>query len=73
MSGLRLIAFIFIAVGILGLIIGRFSFVRETHDADLGPIEVSVSERETVNIPTWAGIGAIVVGGVLLLANRRNV
>jgi len=59
-------ALVLIVAGILGLIYGSFSYTKETHDAKLGPIEFSVKDRKTVNIPQWAGVAAIVVGGVLL-------
>jgi hypothetical protein len=46
---------------------GSFSYTKETHDAKVGPIELSVKDKETVNVPAWAGLGAIVIGGVILL------
>jgi len=70
MNGIRIAAIVLIVAGILGLAYGGFSYTRETHQAKLGPIELSVKERETVNIPMWAGVGAIVIGGVLLVAGR---
>ena len=66
MNPVRLIAVIIIVAGALGLLYGSFSFTKATHDVKLGPIEFSVKEKETVNVPMWAGIGAIVVGGLLL-------
>jgi TRAP-type C4-dicarboxylate transport system permease small subunit len=70
MNGIRIAAIVLIVAGILGLAYGGFSYTRETHQAKLGPIELSVKEREAVNIPMWAGIAAIVIGGVLLVAGR---
>jgi len=70
MNGIRVAAIVLIVAGILGLAYGGFSYTRETHQAKLGPIELSVKEKETVNIPMWAGVGAIVIGGVLLVAGR---
>jgi TRAP-type C4-dicarboxylate transport system permease small subunit len=70
MNGIRIAAIALIVAGILGLVYGGFSYTRETHQAKLGPIELSVKEKETVNIPMWAGVGAIVIGGVLLVAGR---
>ena len=66
MNPVRLIAVIIIVAGALGLLYGSFSFTKATYDVKLGPIEFSVKEKETVNVPMWAGIGAIVVGGLLL-------
>lgn len=63
----RIAALVLIVVGTLGLVVGKFAFDRETHHASVGPMEMSISEQRTVNIPVWAGVGAIVVGAVLLL------
>jgi hypothetical protein len=38
----------------------------------LGPLELKVKEKETVNIPVWAGVGAIVIGGLLLVFGGRS-
>jgi TRAP-type C4-dicarboxylate transport system permease small subunit len=66
MDASRIAALALIAAGVLALVYGGFSYTKETHHATLGPIELSVKDRETVNVPMWAGIGAIVVGGALL-------
>jgi TRAP-type C4-dicarboxylate transport system permease small subunit len=67
MSAIKIAALVLIVAGVLGLAYGSFSYTKETHHATLGPIDLSVKDRETINIPVWAGVGAIVVGGVLLL------
>jgi hypothetical protein len=72
MSGLKILAIILIAAGVLGLIYGSFSFTKETHKVDLGPIDFSVKEKERVNIPVWAGVGAIAGGVLLLVAGGRK-
>jgi uncharacterized membrane protein YidH (DUF202 family) len=72
MSGLKIGALLLIAAGILGLVYGAFSYNRETHGASVGPMSITVTEHRTVNIPVWAGVGAIVVGAVLLLARRKG-
>jgi len=72
MNGLRIVAFALVVAGALALAFGSFSFTRETHQAKLGPIELSVKEKQTVNVPLWAGLGAIAIGGVLLLGSGRK-
>ncbi|MDF3021926.1 MAG: hypothetical protein K0Q92_3229 [Steroidobacteraceae bacterium] len=72
MSSTKIIAIVLIIAGVLGLAYGQFSYTKETHDAKIGPIEMSVKDKETVNIPVWAGVGAIVVGAGLLLAGGRR-
>lgn len=70
MSAVRIAALALILAGILGLVYGQFSYTKETHEAKLGPLEVSVKDKETVNVPTWAGVGAIVVGSALLFVRK---
>ena len=70
MNPIRVIALVLVIAGALGLAYGSFSYTKEDHDAKIDPIEISVQEKKTVNIPVWAGIGAIVIGGALLLGRR---
>ena len=72
MDAIKIVAVVLIVAGILGLAYGSFSFTKETHEAKIGPLELSVKEKETVNIPVWAGVGAIVVGGILLLVPLKR-
>lgn len=68
----RIIAIALLAAGTLGLLYGGFSYTKDTTAVKLGPIELSVKEKETVNVPAWAGVGAIVVGGLLLLLGGKK-
>jgi uncharacterized membrane protein YidH (DUF202 family) len=68
----KIVAIVLIVLGILGLVYGGFSYTKTTHDAKIGPLEVAVAEKEHVNVPLWAGVGAIVVGAILLLAPGRR-
>ena len=70
MSPIRLIGVILIVAGALGLAYGGFTYTKSTHDTKIGPIELSVKNKETVNVPVWAGVGAIVLGGILLAAGK---
>jgi len=72
MNALKMSAIVLIVAGALALAYGGFSYTKETHDVSLGPIEMTMSEKQTVNVPVWAGVGAIVVGGVLLLLGGRK-
>jgi hypothetical protein len=67
MSAVKIVAIVLIVAGIAGLLYGKFSYTKETHDIKLGPIEMSIAEKQTVNVPLWAGLGAILGGGALLL------
>jgi drug/metabolite transporter (DMT)-like permease len=72
MSGIRILAIILIVAGLLGVLYGEFSYTKETHNAKLGSLELSVEEKETVNIPAWAGVAAIVAGAALLLVRTKS-
>lgn len=72
MSGIKILGILLIAAGILALVYGGFSYTKETHEAQLGPLEFAVEEKERVNVPVWAGAGAIVVGALLLVAGRKR-
>ena len=72
MNALKMAAIVLIAAGVLGLAYGSFSFTKETHEAKIGPLELSVRDKQTVNVPVWAGVGAIVIGGALLVVGSRK-
>lgn len=72
MNAVKMAAVVLIAAGVLGLVYGSFSYTKDTHEAKLGPIELSVKEKKTVNVPVWAGVGAIVIGAGLLLVGGKK-
>jgi TRAP-type C4-dicarboxylate transport system permease small subunit len=72
MNSIRIVALALIVAGVLALVYGGFSYTKETHDVKLGPIELSVKEKQKVNVPIWAGVGAIVVGGLLLVLGSKK-
>jgi hypothetical protein len=72
MNAVKGVAIALILAGVLGLAYGSFSYTKETQQAKLGPIELSVKEEKTVNIPVWAGVAAIVIGGVLLVSGSKK-
>ena len=72
MNAVKMAAVVLIAAGVLGLVYGSFSYTKDTHEAKLGPIELSVKEKETVHIPVRAGVGAIVIGDALLLVGGKT-
>lgn len=72
MDAIKILAIALIVAGALGLVYGNFTYTKEAHETKIGPIELSVKDKETVNIPAWAGVGAIVIGGVLLLIGSKK-
>jgi multidrug transporter EmrE-like cation transporter len=67
MPPIKIVAIVLIIAGALALAYGGFSYTKETHQAEIGPLHLTVQEKDQVNIPQWAGIGAIVLGVVLLV------
>jgi TRAP-type C4-dicarboxylate transport system permease small subunit len=72
MSGNKIAGIVFIAAGVLGLAYGGFSYTKETHEAKVGSLEISLKDKQSVNVPQWASVAAIVVGGALLLFGNRK-
>lgn len=67
MSPIKIVGIVLIIAGAVALAYGGFSYTKETHKAEIGPLHLTVQEKDQVNIPQWAGIGAIVLGVVLLV------
>ena len=72
MNAGKLAGIILIVAGALALMYGGFSYTKDTQQLKIGPLELSVKEKQTVNVPVWAGIGAIVIGGALLLFGSKK-
>lgn len=70
MTPVKIVGIVLIVAGALALVYGGFSFTKETHKAEIGPLKFSVQEKEQVNVPVWAGVGAIVAGVVLLVVGK---
>jgi hypothetical protein len=72
MNPIKVVAVLLLIAGVLILAYGGFSYTKENTAVKVGPVELSVKEKETVNFPVWAGVGAIVVGGLLLVFGGKR-
>jgi hypothetical protein len=72
MTATRIVGIALLVLGIAGFFTGGFSFTKNTTQAQLGPIKLQVQEKEDVNIPQWLSLGAIVLGGVLLVLSFKR-
>ena len=72
MNPIKLVAVVLIVAGVLGLTYGGFSYTKDTTVVKIGPLELTAKEKQTVNVPLWAGIGATVVGGLLLVMSSKK-
>ncbi len=72
MDSRKIAAVLLIVAGALALAYGGFSYTKETHEASIGPMNLSIAEKRHVNVPVWAGVVAVIVGGVLLVGGRKR-
>ena len=72
MNPIKIVAIVLIIAGAAALAFGGFSFTKETHKAEIGPLKLSVQEKENVNIPSWAGLAAIIAGVVMLVVPTKK-
>ena len=72
MNPIKSVALALILAGVLALMYGGFTYTKKTHQTKIGPLEFAIKEKENVNVPVWAGLGAIVVGGVLLFTRAKR-
>jgi uncharacterized membrane protein YdcZ (DUF606 family) len=72
MNPIRMFAAALIVAGVLALAYGGFSYTKDTTAVKLGSLELSVKEKQSVNVPVWAGVAAVVAGGLLLLLGNRQ-
>lgn len=72
MNTTKIIGILLIVAGAVGLGYGSFSFTKETHKAEIGPVTLAVKEKETVNVPVWAGVAAIIAGGLMLVVGSKR-
>lgn len=72
MKALRIIGIILIVAGLAGLFVGGFSFTKETTAVKLGPLQLTVQEKESVTIPKWLSLGAMALGAIVLIAGSRK-
>lgn len=71
MNSTKISAIVLIVAGLLGLAYGGFTYTKQTHEVDMGPLHMSVDEKQTVNVPIWVGVGAILIGGFLLVVRTK--
>ncbi|HRL99295.1 MAG TPA: hypothetical protein PLE22_07585 [Acidovorax sp.] len=72
MTAMRIVGVLLLVLGLTGFLTGGFSFTKDTTQAKLGPLELTVKEKETINVPQWLSLGAMVLGGVVLVLGFRK-
>ena len=72
MNAMRIVGVLLLVMGLAGFLTGGFNFTKDTTQAKIGPLELTVKEKETVNIPQWLSLGAMVLGGVVLVLGFRK-
>lgn len=72
MNAVKIAGIVLVVIGLAGFFTGGFSFTKDTTAAKVGPIELTVKERESINIPQWLSLGAIALGAIVLVAGFRK-
>jgi uncharacterized membrane protein len=72
MNTMKLLGIALLVGGLLGLLYGGFTYTKETHETKIGPIVLAVTDKQTVNVPVWAGVSAIVIGGLLMFSGSKQ-
>ena len=72
MSVLKIVAIVLILAGIAGLLVGQLTYTKATHEAQIGPLDLSVKEKKMVNVPPWASVAVIIAGGLLFFVPRTG-
>lgn len=72
MGPMKILGIVLIVAGALALAYGGFTYTKETHKAEIGPLKLSVAEKDRVNVPQWAGLAAIVAGVVMLVVGKKK-
>lgn len=72
MNAARITGIVLLVLGLAGFLTGGFSFTKDTTEAKLGPLSLTVKEKESINIPQWLSVGAMVLGAVVLVAGFRK-
>jgi hypothetical protein len=71
-NAVRLAGIVLIAASLIALSYGGFSYTKDTEEAKLGPIELTVRENRTVDIPMWAGLLGIAIGAALVFYGSKK-
>jgi len=72
MNAMKIAGIVLVVLGLAGFFTGGFSFTKNTTKAEIGPLKLQVQEKESVNVPQWLSVGAIVIGGVLLVLGFKK-
>jgi len=72
MNAMKIAGIVLVVLGLAGFFTGGFSFTKNTTKAEIGPLKLQVQEKESVNVPQWLSVGAIVIGGVLLVLGFKR-
>ncbi len=69
---MRTIGIIFIIIGIVSLVWGGVTYIKDRDTLDLGVVKVVTEDKDRISIPPTLGVVALVAGGVLLTMSSRK-
>ena len=69
---MKALGIVLMIAGVLALAYGGFSYTTHKKAIDMGPLQVERTKQHTVLLPPLVGLGALVIGGVLVFAGGRR-
>ena len=72
MKAIAILGILLMLLGVVGLVQKSITYTKDKDTAEIGPFELSVTEKETVALPFGASIAALAVGAVLLTMGMRQ-
>jgi hypothetical protein len=71
MKAIAIIGIVIMIFGIITLIFGGFPVSSESKSINIGPVETTVTEKESYPVPTVFSIAAIGAGLTLIILGRK--
>lgn len=71
MNGMTIVGAVLIVLALVGLTAGGLTY-KDKDTTDLGPIDITVTEKKHVNIPPALAISGLVGGILLVVAGTRR-
>ena len=68
----KTLGLILVALGVIGLAWGGFTYTTREKVVDIGPIHATREQTHNIPLPPIAGAAALIGGVVLLVAGRKT-
>ena len=74
MTPVRMLGIVLVVAGVIGLALafGDFSYTKESEKAAIGPLKLTVQQKERVTVPPWVGGLALLAGVALIVVGKKK-